>query len=209
MEKKKRKKRKKMSEARRKQLARARAVVRRAIKTGLYSGGEELYASLPEMSTQRLRFITRRRLLQQGELQRTDETKKPQPMSAYHGIITKLRNIIMQGKNYNGEYEKKGKRGARDLVNQNARELDIIFETAVSRLGEEEVAKRLKKAYGDMSKLENLLERLMLAVYDDVYAAWADGRAVWERDRREFMMSLEVAESDIPGGLLPYDYNDF
>lgn len=209
MEKKKRKKRKKMSEARRKQLARARAVVRRAIKTGLYSGGEELYASLPEMSTQRLRFITRRRLLQQGDLQRADETKKPQPMSAYHGIITKLRNIIMQGKNYNGEYEKKGKRGARDLVNQNARELDTIFETAVSRLGEEEVAKRLKKAYGDMSKLENLLERLMLAVYDDVYAAWADGRAVWERDRREFMMSLEVAESDIPGGLLPYDYNDF
>lgn len=204
------KKRKKMSEARRKALAHARGIVKTASKSGKYYFEPGFYASLKDMSTQKLKNISRKSLIQGGIAKHNPEwrskSSKAKPMSVSHGIIERVRNAIKEGLNYFGQYRKDGTRGARDLINQNARELSTIFEGAISRLSEEEVAKRLKRSYPNIRELEDFLERWMFAVYDDIYRE-DEGR--WEADRAKFMNCLDTVADDIPGGLLPYDRDDF
>lgn len=94
--------------------------------------------------------------------------------------IDMLENIIRTGENYIGGHSLKDTTGA-PLVQRSADRIGIILETARARHTDEELVKAINDKFGSIAEFARLLERLILALYDDVYAAWAGGNAAYER----------------------------
>lgn len=217
------KKRKKMSDKRRKALAHARGIIKR-----LEAAGYDVnFGDVAQKSTRKLQNVSRRSLISSGvavekaekraireavwhekalQRQRRRKERSERRATAAHLELEKIRRILQEGSSYYGEHSKKGT-SAYTEVNISADSLTAIIDDAVARLGEEEVVRRIKNYWKTLQHFEELLNKLITAVYDDVYSVWGSGgRSAYERDVENIRQVLGV---DDGVGEIIYGDDDF
>ena len=190
-----------MTETRRKQLTRVRGIIKRMSKE--YRVDENLYKNLTNLSTQKLRHMSRKSIIQSGQATHRSFIVKEFPevtqsdyeeMEANFGL-TKILRLLEKGANYSGEYSKKsGGKSARIAVNMSAERIENIVLEAKNRDGAKVVYDKLMKYYGSFSRIEEMVEALILGVYDDVYASWAQGSAAYEAELKRIAQVLGVVD---------------
>ena len=212
------KKRKKMSDKRRKALAHARGIIKRLEKAGY----DVNFGDVTQKGTRKLQNVSRQSLIMNGiavekaekraireavwhekalQKQREREEKKAKNRAtAAHLELEKIRKILKEGSDYYGEKSKRtnsiGKRiSAYTEVNISSDSLTAIIDDAVSRLGEEEVVRRIKNYWKALTHFEELLNKLITAVYDDVYSVWGSGgREAYATDVAKIREVLDVSD---------------
>lgn len=189
------KKRKKMSDKRRKALAHARGIIKR-----LEAAGYDVnFGDVAQKSTRKLQNVSRKSLIMNGIARwKEKDGRGMEPPKEWELELRKIRRILEEGSCYYGEKSKRtnkaGKRiSAYTEVNISADSLTAIIDDAVSRLGEEEVVRRIKNYWKTLQHFEELLNKLITAVYDDVYSVWGSGgSSEYERDVKNIRQILEV-----------------
>lgn len=108
-------------------------------------------------------------------------------------LMDRILQQIEEGLDYTGEKIKKpdGRSGF-ILVNAAAARLERIMIDARMKRTDEEIIKDLLKAYGDIQTVQAQIRRFIRAIYDPIYAKWANGQAIFEADMRFF--------ADVVGG---------
>jgi hypothetical protein len=104
-----------------------------------------------------------------------------------------------------GSTQKKARALTQRLISADS--LTAIIDDAVKRLGGREVVERIKSYWKTLARFEELLNKLITAVYDDVYSVWGSGgRSAYERDVENIRQVLEV---DNKVGEIIYGDDDF
>lgn len=217
------KKRHKMSDKRRKALAHARGIIKRLEKAGY----DVNFGDLAQKSTRKLQNVSRKSLIQSGvavekaekraireavahektlQRQRQRAERAARRATAAHLELDKILRILQEGSSYYGEHSKKGTSAYME-VNISSDSLTAIIDDAVARLGEEEVVRRIKNYWKTLARFEELLNKLITAVYDDVYSVWGSGgRSAYERDVENIRQVLGVDDTI---GEIIYGDDDF
>lgn len=206
------KKRHKMSDKRRKALAHARGIIKRLEKAGY----EVNFGDVAQKSTRKLQNVSRKSLIQSGIARwkkNVGGLKPPgkdkgwlEPPREWEIELIKIRRILQEGSSYYGEHSKKTT-SAYTEVNISSDSLTAIIDDAVSRLGGKEVVRRIKNYWKTLRHFEELLNKLITAVYDDVYSVWGSGgRSAYERDVENIRQVLGVDDSI---GEIIYGDDDF
>ena len=100
--------------------------------------------------------------------------------------VDMLMNILEYGESYRGI---KTEGSGHAAVNKSAMDLIETLELARAEVGDEEIIRRIEeyRNYGSVKVFAHRLERLVLAVYDAVYAEWGTGGSdAYDRDVQEF-----------------------
>lgn len=116
-----------------------------------------------------------------------------------HSEFDSVMKILREGASYAGQYSKKSNgESAFVYVQKSAGRIEHIMNSAVSKMmedfnlsrvdAEKEIMRILKDWQGGLEKLKDTLYNLVYAVYDDVYAEWAEGY-----DAYEYTLSLMAA----------------
>lgn len=203
-----------MTELRRKQLKRVRGIVKRLEKQ--YAVDPGLYSELPHYSTAKLKGMSRKSIIQSGHATYREKPKpvlKPFPevsksdyeeMQANHEV-TKILTLLEKGREYQGDYSKKeGGKNAKIAVQSSAQRIEAIIvnsvnKTRVDKDGNEVSGllytyQKLKEEYRSFMLLTDLLNKLITAVYDDVYSEWADGRDKYEYELKRLADALGIVD---------------
>ena len=198
---------KKMTKKRKAALRHARGIVKRLEKAG-YAIAEEYYESLKEFSTRKLQLITRKGLLQKGIATVVEDDEDD---DWYDDVIDSseteyemIMNVIQEGMNYSGQYSKKQNGwNAKEAVQASGDRLNYILESAVENgkklgLSETEAKKQvvaaLKELYGSVDKIIDMISDLVYAVYDDVYAEWAQGIDAYEAELERMVGAINAED---------------
>ena len=128
------------------------------------------------------------------------KTKQPKNVTRINGNVYRgttsdmtlntIYKTLDEGKNYTGGKSRKTTSGFLS-VQTSARRLSIIITSAEKKIGAEEIIKRVNQKFGSVEKFKERLEKLILAIYDDEYASWANGSEKYERDIREIAELIE------------------
>lgn len=102
-----------------------------------------------------------------------------------------LQNMAEYGKNYR---TLKADKSGEEAVNESGRRLANIIIEARKQHTDEELIEAINRNYGGVKKFAKLIERLVLAVYDDEYSKWAGGGDVYDVDVREIEYVLTHLE---------------
>lgn len=106
-------------------------------------------------------------------------------------IIDNIIKILEKGGDYTGGHSKKrkGKSGF-VAVNQSAGRIHLMFEDARNKRTDKDILNDILAKYGSVSAIQERIERLIGALYDPIYAKWADGSAVYEAHMTELAKTI-------------------
>lgn len=91
-----------------------------------------------------------------------------------------IEKMIQKFSNYRGEFSKKENSVGYILVQNSANRILDIIQDARRKRDDQEIVSNIEAKYGSTDRLADLIEHLILAVYDDVYATWANGKSQYE-----------------------------
>lgn len=101
--------------------------------------------------------------------------------------VDMLLSIAEYGKTYRSM---KTEGSGEALVNKNGRYLVDLITKARMKHSDEEIVAAIEKGYGSVRLFAETIERLVLAVYDEIYAEWSMGKSAWDVDMKEVENTL-------------------
>lgn len=206
-----------------KEVNRVRRIVKRLSEKG-YDINKAKLGQLYVSHTNKLKNVTRKSLIQQGYVtvqdyyvskgvRKTPENiqkilqKKFSPTgkhipreNVYQGSDASVKMDVLEkvakyGTDYSGDYTKKASgKSAAISVNKSGGRILTIIRAARAEHGDEECVRKLEAEYGSINALAEIVERMVLAIYDKVYAEWGNGVGAYQSDINDLVNALDVTD---------------